>query len=348
MVARSQPSRHQQKRHGKHQKHTKDFVKVYWPYLPFVMVVLIGLVFSSAWQAHAHRGVLAYSTEMSVNSLLGSTNQQRAANGVGALAINSLLNQAAQAKANDMVARNYWSHNTPDGNPPWVFISATGYSYTKAGENLAYGFGTSADTVTGWMNSPPHKENLLDSAFSEVGFGFANSANFNNSGPETIVVAMYGKPSATTAAATPAASSPTTPTPQTKAAQQSAPAPAPATTANQATAQKAAPAEPAANKSSAIQPVTTDSTPTAQNEPAGKQVSRLGLVTGGYYPWLSSLAAIVTALGIAVFALRHAIGIRRWLVHSERYLLHHMVFDITIISLVGLCLIVSQSAGMIR
>lgn len=348
MVAKPQPSRHQQKRHGKHQKHTKDFVKVYWPYIPFVMVVLIGLVFSTAWQSHANRGVLAYSTEMSINGLLSSTNQQRAANGVGALAVNSLLNQAAQAKANDMVSRNYWSHNTPDGNPPWVFINATGYSYTKAGENLAYGFASSADTVTGWMNSPPHKENLLDTAFTEVGFGYANSANFNNSGPETVVVAMYGKPTSAPAAAAASPSTPAASQPQTKAAQQTAPAPTPTTGASAPPAETPA-AAPSENKQdSAQKPVTTNTTPAKDNEPAPTSITRLSVVTGGYYPWLSSLTAIVTIAGIAVFALRHAIGLRRWIVHSERYLLHHVVFDITIVSLVGLCIIVSQSAGAIR
>lgn len=309
------------------------------------MVVLIGLVFSTAWQAHAKRGVLAYSTEMSIGGLLQATNQQRNGNGVASLNLNSQLNSAAQAKANDMVARNYWSHNTPDGNPPWVFINATGYSYTKAGENLAYGFATSEDTITGWMNSPPHRENLLDSAFKDVGFGFANSANFNNSGPQTVVVAMYGTPTVK-AAPPPAASSTPTSQPQTKAAEQSTPAPA--TSPTPAPAADPTPAQAAETKKSETKPVTTTNTPTKQNEPTAANVSRLSVLTQGSMPWLSSFAAMTAVAGISVFAIRHAIGIRRWIVHSERYVLHHMVFDITIISLVGLCVVASQSAGVIR
>lgn len=137
----------------------------------------------------------AYATEMSRSGLLSSTNIQRSNNGQSSLTINSKLNQAAQAKANDMVARNYWSHNTPDGKEPWVFFDAQGYIYTKAGENLAYGFDNSSATVIGWMNSPSHKANLLDSTFTEVGFGFANSSDYVTTGEETIVVAMYaGRP----------------------------------------------------------------------------------------------------------------------------------------------------------
>ena len=97
--------------------------------------------------------------------------------------------------------KNYWSHYTPSGEAPWVFIDKSGYAYSKAGENLAYGFSTSDETINGWMNSPSHKANLLDEAFSEVGFGFANSADFNKSGHETIVVAMYAQPTKDQAAA---------------------------------------------------------------------------------------------------------------------------------------------------
>jgi len=38
------------------------------------------------------------------------------------------LDSAAQAKANDMAARSYWSHNTPDGQTPWTFMTAAGYN----------------------------------------------------------------------------------------------------------------------------------------------------------------------------------------------------------------------------
>lgn len=183
------------KRHGRHQKRSHHFLKVYVPYIPLVLIVATGLYISSFVRpAQSRKGVLAYATEMSVEGLLSATNASRSANGAGGLTVNAKLAAAAQAKANDMAARNYWSHNTPDGNPPWVFISNAGYSYDQAGENLAYGFANSVDTVKGWMNSPSHRENMLKKAFTEVGFGFTNAANYNNDGQETIIVAMYGTP----------------------------------------------------------------------------------------------------------------------------------------------------------
>ncbi len=182
------------KRQGEHHKRSKAYSKVYWPYVPMLLVVLGGLLFNSWLSRPQVHGVLAYATEISLQKLLDTTNSQRKSNGKSNLVINDKLTSAAQAKANDMAKRNYWSHTTPDGNAPWVFVKDSGYAYQKAGENLAYGFDSSSDTVAGWMNSKSHRENLLDGAYKEVGFGYANVANFNKSGPETVVVAMYGEP----------------------------------------------------------------------------------------------------------------------------------------------------------
>src|SRR5690606_34410957 len=154
------------------------------------------------------------------------TNTQRTANGLTGLTLNGQLNAAAQAKADDMAARDYWSHNTPEGDAPWVFIVNAGYQYQTAGENLAYGFLNSTATVKGWMDSPGHRANILNGSYKEVGFGIANSANYQGTGPETIVVAMYGCQSAcTVSAVVPTAETPSTPA--SKPTQPETPAPKP-------------------------------------------------------------------------------------------------------------------------
>jgi hypothetical protein len=178
---------------------SKNFEKVHWPYIPLVLLISLFLAFGvpSGRLAVAAKNptgkVLSYATSMSVSGLLTATNSERANNNVATLSLNSKLDAAAQAKAEDMAARNYWSHNTPEGNPPWVFVTAQGYQYQKLGENLATGFSDEQSTISGWMASPPHRENLLDPAFSEVGFGYANNPNYTSGGggPMTIVVAFY-------------------------------------------------------------------------------------------------------------------------------------------------------------
>lgn len=186
------------KRSGQHHRKSKHYLQAYWPYMPMLLIVGLGLVVNAIWSAS---GVLGAASDFSASSLLASTNQQRTADQESQLSLDPLLSQAAQAKADDMVATGYWSHTSPDGKTPWNFIAASGYNYERAGENLAYGFSGAAQTIDGWMNSPEHRANILNAQYQNVGFGVANSAHYQGHGPETVVVAMYGQPSNTSTAA---------------------------------------------------------------------------------------------------------------------------------------------------
>lgn len=159
-----------------------------------VTLVIVGLwLLKPQFIKSSTNSVLAVATNVSSEGLLEETNEQRTANQKSSLRLNAQLSAAAQAKAQDMVSRNYWSHNTPEGSPPWTFVIDHGYQYQKAGENLAHGFKDSNETIIGWMNSPTHRQNLLDSSYADVGFGIANSSDFNQTGPTTVIVAMYGR-----------------------------------------------------------------------------------------------------------------------------------------------------------
>ncbi len=305
----------------------------YWPYIP-VLLIIISTFLVSLIQPIQKRGVLAYATNLSSNTLLSATNQQRTSNGVGTLQTNSQLTAAAQAKANDMIARNYWSHNTPDGQEPWVFMKNAGYNYLRAGENLAYGFDDSGDTVTGWMNSPSHKANLLDTSFTEVGFGFANGENYNQNGKQTVVVAMYGKPQVlastgngqaapVTKPAVPVSSTPATPivNPPTPVITQAETKPAAA-------------------------PVTTDTPITA--EPVTKNISRLASLTDGRMPWATFAVGVITGIALMAILFRHAAGMRHMLRDGERFVMHHPLLDTVLVSLVLVGVYLTQTSGFIR
>lgn len=186
-------SGHQNKRYGRHKKHTHSYRKVYWPYIPMLVMLFVVLVFGAV-QPGQLGNVLAARSNIDSLGLLTATNTQRAEKDIEPLATNQLLADAATAKANDMKSQNYWSHQTPEGNEPWVFLENAQYEYQKAGENLAYGFSTNTSTVTGWMNSQSHRENMLDPTYTEVGFGIVESENYLDQGPQTIVVAFYATP----------------------------------------------------------------------------------------------------------------------------------------------------------
>lgn len=124
--------------------------------------------------------------------LVDETNRTRAELSLNTLQVNPLLQEAAQLKANDMAARGYFAHNTPEGLQPWVFLDQVGYSYESAGENLAVNFTDSLATHEAWMNSPGHRANIVRNGFTEIGIATARGTY---QGSNTIfVVQFFGRP----------------------------------------------------------------------------------------------------------------------------------------------------------
>ncbi len=142
----------------------------------------------------------AWASDISIDDLYSQTNAERAAVGLPSLKLEPQLNNAATAKANNMITVDYWAHNSPSGATPWSFISASGYIYSTAGENLAKGFDTSYGVTAGWMASPAHKANILNSSYTDVGFAVTNGLLVGNQ--TTLVVAMYGSRLTTRSAST--------------------------------------------------------------------------------------------------------------------------------------------------
>lgn len=328
IATREKPKQtHQHKRrHGAHQKRSNHFMKAYWPYLPMLLLVVVVLAFNNAW---VQRGVLGYATEMTQGGLLTSTNTQRVNNGVQPLSLNSTLSQAAQAKANDMIARNYWSHNTPDGQQPWIFIDQSGYKYEAAGENLAYGFVTSGDAVTGWMNSPGHRANILNGNFVEVGFGIANSPSYQNNGEQTIVVAMYGKPLVL----------------QASTEQSQTPATQPTTQPDTANTKP---------DESSQQPIAAERDETSQKlqvsavVPEQKKIANVQVQTSGSAPWSIYVVSTVALVLLALFIIRHSYAWHRILVRGENFVVRHKALDALLLASLVAAAILAQTAGYIQ
>jgi uncharacterized protein YkwD len=334
------------KRYGHHHKKSKSFSDTYFPYLPMTIILFLS-VFVSGYSPRQN-GTLAYATEISRQSLLNSTNSSRSGHSKGGLKLNEQLNSAAQAKANDMVARNYWSHNTPDGKEPWVFINGAGYSYIKAGENLAYGFTTSSETINGWMNSPSHKANMLDGDFTEVGFGYANSSNFNNAGEETVVVAMYGKPYVL---ASTSSSQPQQPTAQQPA--ESSPPPATQQTTQPTAPEPTRQVESTKNKNDEAKTEDTKKEqPSGTTEPqmvvaSSKPVTRAETITSKLPPWSIGIITFAVGFLIAILLLRHGLRFRKLLKNSADFVTHHPLIDSTILALVILGITLLRNVGNI-
>src|SRR5512146_777130 len=79
------------------------------------------------------------------STLVALTNQDRAAQGLAGVTEDPMLDAAAQAAANDMAAKGYFAHTSPDGKDPWFWLDQAGYRYSYAGQNLAVNFTDSSN-----------------------------------------------------------------------------------------------------------------------------------------------------------------------------------------------------------
>ncbi len=136
--------------------------------------------------------ILGFATNIYKDEVINLTNNERTKNGLHNLYHNPTLDKAAQLKAQDMFAKDYWAHVSPDGVEPWHWFEVVGYNYSAAGENLARDFDTSSGVVSAWMASPSHRENILYANFTEIGVAVVDG----NLGGEdtTLVVQLFGTP----------------------------------------------------------------------------------------------------------------------------------------------------------
>lgn len=107
-------------------------------------------------------------------------NAERASRGLVALRTNGRLRNAALAHSRDMVTNHYFAHDDPSGGGPEDRIAAAGYMPRYGpwviGENIAWGtdyLSTPREIVRAWMNSTPHRHNILYTDFREIGIGVA-------------------------------------------------------------------------------------------------------------------------------------------------------------------------------
>lgn len=152
-----------------------------------------------------HNGLASISDSLIVidpAAVVQATNDARAAASVAPLQHSPVLDEAARRKLNDMAQRQYFAHQSPIGVMPWDWITAAGYSYRSAGENLARGFSDAQPAVDAWMQSPSHRANLLNPAYQHVGVA-AQQVMLNGS-PQILVVQLFAAPKGAVLAKAPA------------------------------------------------------------------------------------------------------------------------------------------------
>jgi uncharacterized protein YkwD len=168
-----------------------------------VLAASLVLALAAAPAASAGQGceaVRATPAQVGTDQLAESTlcllNAVRARYSLRPFRLSRSLSEAAERHASDMKRRHYFSHTSRDGTDFVQRIRRTGYfrrtSSWFVGENLAWGAGQHRSSprgiVAAWMGSPPHRHNILDSRFREIGVGVVEGAPRRN---------VFGLPAAT-------------------------------------------------------------------------------------------------------------------------------------------------------
>jgi uncharacterized YkwD family protein len=113
----------------------------------------------------------AYATQVSQ-----LVNQERQKAGLAPLTLDAELSNVALAKAKDMIAKNYFDHNSPTYGSPFDMMRSFGIEYTAAGENIAKGQTSPQAVMNDWMNSPGHRQNILSTNYDSIGVAYYQGA----------------------------------------------------------------------------------------------------------------------------------------------------------------------------
>jgi hypothetical protein len=114
--------------------------------------------------------------EITAEEIISLTNNERLEQGLVLFSENNLLSQAALVKIEDMITNQYFAHESPLGKEAGDLVNAVGYQYIAIGENLAKGdFSDAQEIVKGWMESPPHRENIVHPGYREIGVAVKKS-----------------------------------------------------------------------------------------------------------------------------------------------------------------------------
>jgi len=121
-------------------------------------------------------------------AIVDLTNAERKAAKLPALTANPQLMAAARSHALNMAKQEKLSHKLDDKEPA-DRVKDAGYDFGYVGENIAWNQDTPKEVLADWMKSKPHKENILNAEYTEIGVAVEK-----NKKGERYWVQVFGKP----------------------------------------------------------------------------------------------------------------------------------------------------------
>src|SRR3954452_8287859 len=165
-----------------------------------VLAVALGLLATPGSSSAGPRGAVGPASALQ-SALVRQVNAFRSAHGLPRLRESRALDAAASAHSSQMARLGFFSHSSANGRSfsqrIAAYYPARGFRRWSAGENLVYG---SPDLVAVqalklWLGSPPHKANLLDPRWREVGLVAVHSPSapgVYHGAPTTVITADFG------------------------------------------------------------------------------------------------------------------------------------------------------------
>ncbi|MCX8128779.1 MAG: SafA/ExsA family spore coat assembly protein [Clostridia bacterium] len=114
------------------------------------------------------------------NEVIRLVNIERAKAGLQPLKANWQVSRVARYKSQDMATKGYFSHTSPTYGSPFSMMESFGVRFSAAGENIAMGQRTPQEVMSGWMNSPGHRANIMNPSYTEIGVGLAKNSTGTN------------------------------------------------------------------------------------------------------------------------------------------------------------------------
>lgn len=153
--------------------------------MKYAMVLAAALLISMlGGQATAGNCVTPDNANTLATEIAQGLNANRRANGQAELRFNRQLAQAAMRHACDMQVHDFFAHQGSDGSNSQVRVRAAGYRNCIVAENLAWGYPRSEQIISGWMDSPGHRQNMLNARVDEYGIAITQGAK----GPYWVLV----------------------------------------------------------------------------------------------------------------------------------------------------------------
>ena len=125
-------------------------------------------------------------------AIVASVNRRRREAGLAPLIVEPRLTRAARLHAANMAARRELSHTITGSTTSTLHsrIADVEYRYSAIAENIAYGAISLDEVMGGWMNSPGHRTNIMNSNYTQTGVGIARASN-----GDLYYCQVFGRPS---------------------------------------------------------------------------------------------------------------------------------------------------------